>query len=582
MQKDNRISEYEEVEEEVEEQSEGEAEEYEEEEPVDYPESSVIIDYEDEPVIDKTQSPQRQQTVVNNDYSKMEFDCNKYGLPKDELISLLLQSEVIEDPDKDKLKGKKKFKNIQSHYNSEKLKELNNERVVLPSRDNPEYTNDFNTACIKVFAKMSSEDGNKDLLNILVADKDLLKSEIGKLDNNRNYIESKLNNYYLQKQKKIDTIVERQNAEFEKQYKFAPELLKDNGEKRNLEQFLKDQDSHIKKIEDKLKRFRDSSIELPANHPKVDPNSQKIYESKFKTEEPTYMRLYNKKNKENKEDKKEKVETKKVKKVDKKKNEEYIQTLYQKAIEKQMKIEELKEKVLTEEKKAFESYFESNKFLLNNITRKFNEVTEGMEQNITPEQLFGIMNALGFTTLESTEISEKQVLKSQEKKLILDIINEIKREDNSILKDNLFLFILSILNCYKYYQYSKKKGKNKEDLENIGKELVSKIQSHSKYGGLDKEGNFIIPFDKEKLINKDFKIFYINYSNTTAFTAKKINQQKFKEPDPTFKPTINPNSEKLCSDYRRKIIPETSKDVQIQNQIDYFDRVVMKMNYKKK
>ena len=84
------------------------------------------------------------------------------------------------------------------------------------------------------------------------------------------------------------------------------------------------------------------------------------------------------------------------------------------------------------------------------------------------------------------------------------------------------------------------------------------------------------------MINKDFKIFYINYSNTTAFSAKKINQQKYKEPDPTFKPTINPNSEKLCNDYRRKIITETSKDAQIQNQIDYFDRVVMKMNYKKK
>ena len=103
-----------------------------------------------------------------------------------------------------------------------------------------------------------------------------------------------------------------------------------------------------------------------------------------------------------------------------------------------------------------------------------------------------------------------------------------------------------------------------------------------RYGGFDKENNYIITFDKEKLINKDFKIFYINYSNTTALSAKKLSQQKHKEPDPTFKPTINPNSEKLCNEFRRKINTETNKDAQIQNQIDYFSRVMMKMNYKKK
>jgi hypothetical protein len=576
MIKDDRSSEYEE--EEVEEVDEDAEEEYEEEEEIiDYPESSVIIDYDAEPVEENSATLNPQQTVVNNDeHSKV----NDFGLPKEELIAMLLQSNVIDDPDKDKFKGKMKFKNIQSNYNSEKLKEAKNDRVVLPSKDNPEFTGDFNTACIKVFAKMSSEEGNKELLNILVADKELLKSEIGKLEMNREYIENKLNNYHLQKQKKIDNIVDKVNAEFEKNYKFAPELMTDHGDRRNLEQFLKDQDAHIKKIEDKLKRFRDTSIELPTNHPKIDPKSQKIFESKVKTEEPAYMRLYNNKNKE---DKTKKLDSdKNVKKVDKKKNEEYIQTLYNKAIEKQIKIELLKEKVVAEEKKALESYNESNKFMLNCITRKFNEITEDLDDILTQDQLFGIMNALGFTTLDNTEVVEKQILKAQEKKLILNIINELKDENDNIKKNDLYIFIISILNCYKYYQYSKKKGRSKEDIEALGKELEAKIVRQMKYGGLDGENNYIITYEKERLISKDFKIFYINYSNSSSTSAKKISLQKHKEENLTFKPTINPNSEKLCNEYRRKINNETGKDVQIQNQIDYFNKVLTKMNYKKR
>ena len=91
--------------------------------------------------------------------------------------------------------------------------------------------------------------------------------------------------------------------------------------------------------------------------------------------------------------------------------------------------------------------------------------------------------------------------------------------------DHLFIFILAIINLYEFYLYSsykksrqevnspdktEKKAKrlNQEELlQMLANDINSKIATSTKYGAFDENGNFLISFEKAKLINKDFQIF---------------------------------------------------------------------------
>jgi len=87
---------------------------------------------------------------------------------------------------------------------------------IQAGKDNPEFTNDFNTAVKKLLLKMTKEGSpdSQELLKILVQDKTKLQSDIDKLDIvKRPHIENKVNGYLAKKEKNLETIKNKLNNE---------------------------------------------------------------------------------------------------------------------------------------------------------------------------------------------------------------------------------------------------------------------------------------------------------------------------------------------------------------------------------
>jgi len=194
--------------------------------------------------------------------------------------------------------------------------------------------------------------------------------------------------------------------------------------------------------------------------------------------------------------------------------------------------------------------------------------------------------------VENNQNNHLSIHKQNEKKLIIQIFEALKKNQeaqideatNLINSDYLFIFILSILNLYDYYLYStykktnpekivesknkKNKSKNNsisssvskkgEILKKISEDINSKIVSVSKYGAFDENNNFLIPFDKAKLINKDFSIVYINFMmNKSNMTRKKdldVKNQNIRS-----RPEINAKSKRVYNEYRKKVMVKYSK-----------------------
>ena len=107
--------------------------------------------------------------------------------------------------------------------------------------------------------------------------------------------------------KNIDNLQSKIEEENKKSCTFAPVLLNDRTypkDKRNLEQFLKDQSGHLKQIENNEKILLDKldkkEKEQAYHNPKIDPNSEKLaLEFKQKhdeNEKDPGLRLYKKRN----------------------------------------------------------------------------------------------------------------------------------------------------------------------------------------------------------------------------------------------------------------------------------------------
>jgi hypothetical protein len=109
---------------------------------------------------------------------------------------------------------------------------------------------------------------------------------------------------------------------------------------------------------------------------------------------------------------------------------------------------------------------------------------------------------------------------------------------------------------------SQSRDKNNDDKEKILKkikaDIKSKVNNTKKYCSFDNDGVFIISFENSKIINRDFFMFYINWSNHLYKSVKSLriaecDKKFFYE---TFKPEINPKSAQLFSEFRRKINSE--------------------------
>lgn len=261
----------------------------------------------------------------------------------------------------------------------------------------------------------------------------------------------------------------------------------------------------------------------------------------------------------------------------------------------------------------------SNKMMLKNVMWRYREVVNSVFEHDNAEnedrqnveynkvnliQLNGILNKLGFVHVNvnevqsedrnenNTEANNAQVnestLKQTEKKKVYEVWEVLKDQEGYVNVDKLFLFVLAVINLYEYYLYSsykktykpenedenmqtlketnkkaksnlkdkyKDETKKREILQKIAEEIEKKVTTPTKYGGYDAEDNFILTYEKAKLVNRDFNIFYVNFMNSKILSAGKQTKDKAQtKAEPAFRPSINPHSNRLYTEYRKKVL----------------------------
>ena len=333
----------------------------------------------------------------------MEIDIESSS--KEDVVNILLNTEVLNKKDQPKKESKAKLKiNAKSHYSLENLNSdpiYKNNFYINATEKDPEFTNDFKTATKKILHRMCQSKENEELLKILITDKNKFQSDLEVLEHvNKDNIENKVKFYLSKKQKNLEKIDERMKEEFMQKYTFNPEIISENREnntvnRRNWDQFLTDQETHMKRVQEKIKMAKDEMVKkenqiIQESHPKVDQHSEKIFQEKIKTEDPTHLRLYKKRFNNAKNEVLGKTEkniqssqggvnssSSAQKKFKSKQKEDYTLKLYKKHDEKKEKLEKLKNKIESERSKSDRIKIEgdySNKFFLQNIMDKYRKI----------------------------------------------------------------------------------------------------------------------------------------------------------------------------------------------------------------
>jgi hypothetical protein len=372
--------------------------------------------------------------------------------------------------------------------------------------------------------------------------------------------------------------------------------------------------------------------------PKINEASKKLIEGKQKSEgtgsnPPVHMRLYNKRNQNMKNELLKNSPSDLGSKVNmSKKLEERTTSLYQDAAKRQIKQKEIENLIIKSQNDAnkIKSSVNSNRVIFKRFKGQFRDEVEKIlnqivlnkeEENVNVNAnvnennfnklnfvyLATLMQNLGFISNNKNEdisgggdmLSNDGLFltKNQEKKLLVDLYDNLKDNDGYVNLDHLFIFCLSILNLLEYYvvktykvneegsginnfngngtksQKTLKSSSsnpriiqktnsqltlNEEATQNLihklNLDLNNRIVIHRKYGGLDEENNFIISFSHSKLIFKDFTIFSINWSSSFKAAKREKANLKLQENEMTFKPNINPKSVHLSNKYRQRVM----------------------------
>jgi len=117
------------------------------------------------------------------------------------------------------------------------------------------------------------------------------------------------------------------------------------------------------------------------------------------------------------------------------------------------------------------------------------------------------------------------------------------------------LILLTLPKSKKTTPKIEKETKKEIILNKIQGDIQGKVKVNKKYCSFDEANNFLLTFGNSRLINKDFSLFYINWSYS-SYEAIKSQNKVDNEKDafnPSFKPTINDKSSKLFSEFRRKL-----------------------------
>lgn len=399
-------------------------------------------------------------------------------------------------------------------------------------------------------------------------------------------IDEKIKNFLEKKEKNIKSIEDKINEEIKKQCTFAPNTNSTSQSKqRNLSQFLKDQETYQKKLNEKLSNLKDcreqQEIKELKPKPKICNTSSKVAKNKNKGEE-VHQRLYNKRAQTT-------ITTSSNSNVNKnttspkkpKPNEEKYEHLYQEAKNRDKRIREKENQQIKEMKEAlqYKSNANSNKYLFKRFKQLYKKEVEKLlsKSNLNCPQLnFDLLMEL----LTNLNFYPSAKASETETQLLNEINDNLKKEDGLISIEHIFIFCLSMLNLLDYYllssyqkDFSNPKISSQQTLKasqsgktlkssnsqagslqednlsylrkKLDRDLNNRIVTQKKYGGYDNEGNFIISLTHSKSIFKDFSVLYQNYSHNNVISKNKRTNTLI-EPPP-FKPTINAKSNELLN-----------------------------------
>ena len=250
------------------------------------------------------------------------LECNIDEYNKEEIINILMSTKVlapkkkkIKKPNNDiKLTSTTKFhnKNARSNYNWHVLNNTNTRPNFYQNNDNitPETINNFESAKLQIYKNILSDENNSnELYKLLIPEDDKNKLEKKLYNLKPQQIKQKVNNFYKNKSNKIENIKNKIQEEEVKDCTFIPKLVSKKGtyynnEKRNLEEFIKAQEDHLKTVKNNIDlAINDTEKKLKDKltlRPNIDKYSEKLVkDSRLKNEDQNDyagLRLYKKRN----------------------------------------------------------------------------------------------------------------------------------------------------------------------------------------------------------------------------------------------------------------------------------------------
>ena len=233
-----------------------------------------------------------------------EIDINN----KQAIIDILMQDILIsKKPLKNeasmKEKTKNKFAYVESTMNKNNGENSSKKNLygrvgyqIEAQEGDPQFVKDINVAAYLLKDQIQEE--NQDVAKLLFDD--LAPTPNNKKMITRKQIGEKVKKTLEKKRKNLEKIEEKMYEEQKSQETFSPIInhRKKDGNRRNLNSFLKDQNDFQKKVELKkqtllLQNESDNKM-LNIGRPKVNKISEEIVKKMSNGDEPAYMRLYNK------------------------------------------------------------------------------------------------------------------------------------------------------------------------------------------------------------------------------------------------------------------------------------------------
>ena len=411
--------------------------------------------------------------------------------------------------------GKSEIGNMKTSYGRKGFQ-------IEQEEGNPEFIRDINIAASVVKDQIEKE--NTDVAKILFDEK------IGKKTTKRitrEQIDEKVRKTLERKKKNLEKIEAQIYEKQKNEETFTPVINHKKGEiieRRNLNKFLRDQKNFTNRIKKKREEIINEKNEKTrltySGKPQVDKNSEELAKKLNNTEQPAYLRLYNKRTLESekkaekeklyKERKLKEAQKRKEKLMENNKHYSHIQSKIdigqkkeEKVVDKFGNVEKIKKENKDEKEreilnqKLVQNKMKKNKgkllevreiptykILFKNFIKKFDEAIESMENNneyLNEEEIRDLLHLMGMISSpnknilkENDEENKEKIIitesplenpiQQEENRLINLFMNNFKNEENQINKEDFKNFLICVVGLQKYYFYYSYKSQHDKEI----------------------------------------------------------------------------------------------------------------------